>query len=187
MNRDVADTLPPLVREHRPVELRVHNMLRGGEFSAALLALEESLEALRRGLCVLHLGLATGGPRPYQDPRFHHWCMLRLMLVLGGAKAAAVVVGGEEGEGEGKLMKELVGLSRELSATAGYLVGGGGFAQDAEGGVSPPPPPAPHGTGGRRDLAVFAGRARWPRLRELRLSCGIMAGDLEGLAECLGR
>lgn len=155
-------------------------MLRGGEFSAALLALEESIETVRRDLCVLQLGLATGGPRPYQDPRFHHWCMLRLMLVLGGAKAAAVVVGGEEGEREGKLVEELAGLSGELTATAGYPVGGGGFALEAEGSAS-----APRGTGGRRD--VPAGRARWPRLRELRLSCGITGGDLEGLAECVAR
>lgn len=175
----MAETLPPLVREHHPIELRVRNMVRGGEFSAALLALEESLEAVRRGLCVLQLGLATAGPRPYQDPRFHHWCMLRLVLVLGGAKAAAVV-GGGAGVGGSKLAKELAELSRDFTASADYLVGPR-FAEDAEGGVLSALCP-----GGTR-LGAFAGRAHWPRLRELRLSCGIMGGDLEGLAECLGR
>lgn len=30
-------------------------------------------------------------------------------------------------------------------------------------------------------------RTCWPRLRELRLSCGIVGGDLEGVVRCLGR
>ena len=175
----VAETLPRLVREHHPMELIVRNMVRGSEFSAALLALEESLEAVRLGLRVLQLGFATAGPRPYQDPRFHHWCILRLVLVLGGAKAAAAVVGGA-GVGGGKLAKELADLSREFTATTDYLVGPK-FVEEARGGVLSALCP-----GGTR-LGAFAGKAHWPRLRELRLSCGIMGGDLEGLAECLGR
>lgn len=158
-------TLPLLVREHRPAEFRVHNMVHGGEFSGALLALEENLAPVRRDLRVLQLGLSTGGPRPYQDPRAHHWCMLRLRRLLGAAV----------GDSGGKVVRELAELTRALDTAVWHLVGVR-FAERVESAAS---------ACGAAD-EVFLRKSCWPRLTELRLSCGIMGGDLEGLAECLG-
>lgn len=164
-------TLTLLVREHGPAEFKVNNIERGGDFSGALLALEDNIDSARRNLCVLQLGLAIGAPRPYQDPRSHHWCMLRLRRVLGGkADATPAALAGR------KVEKELADLTRALGAAVLHLVGPG-FADKVE----------------RPELSAFGasnffqGKACWPRLRELRLSCGIMEGDLEGLSDCLGR
>lgn len=170
-------------------------MVRGGEFSDALLSLEDNLDQVRRDLRVLELGLATGGPRPYQDSRSHHWCMLRLRRVLGFGSSG--VGGGQRGEGEGKeeaaVKAELASLTNELlgeaaaAATMPHLFGVGkpGEEQGTEAGgvdagTSSSASPA------RTDPAAGM-KSYWPRLTELRISCGIMSGDMEGLARCLGR
>lgn len=128
-------------------------MVRGDEFSDTILALEENLTWLRQDLRVLQLGLATGGPRPYQDPRSHQWCMLRLRRLLGGAEAG------------GDVARTLAELTKSLQTTAWHAVGDS-FAEEVATGME--------------------GRT-WLRLKELLLSCGIMGGDLEGLAACFGR
>lgn len=168
-------------------------MVRGGEFSDALLSLEENLDQVRKDTCVLHFGLATGGPRPYQDPRSHHWCLLRLRRLLGppapssGGGTEGAGEGEEEKEGEDAVKTELADLTKDLlgaaaaAATMPHLVGRGGLEGAEKDGVSPGDNRA-----ARRPLPRV-GKAIWPRLCELRLSCGIMAGDLEGLAGCLGR
>ncbi|CAM9400662.1 unnamed protein product [Scytosiphon promiscuus] len=170
--------LPFLVREHRPTELRFKNMVRGGEFSDALLSLEDNLHQIRRELRVLDLGLATGGPRPYQDSRSHYWCMLRLRRVLGSGPSG--VGGRQAGEEEAAIGAELARLTNELlgeaaaTATMPHLVG---VAEPTEGQETVPAP---------RSAPAAGLQACWPRLAELRLSCGIVSGDLDSLATCLG-
>lgn len=115
-----------LLKRYRPAEFRVNNMVSGAQFSEVLRALEENRFSARKCFRVLQLGLATGGPRPYQDPRSHQACMERLIRLLRGR---------------------------------GVAVG-----DQVQGGAA----------------------ISWPRLRELRLSCGVVGGDLEGLAQCLG-
>lgn len=175
--------------------LRFKNMIRGGELSDALLSLEKNIDQVRRDLRVLHLGLATGGPRPYQDPRSHHWCMLRLRRLLGPAPTTSG--GTAQGEAEGAVETELAGLTKEIlgGATAAaimpHLIGRDGLKEEEE--------VVENGAcaGGQafrsRAAAVTQGRptgglkAYWPRLSELRLSCGILGGDLERLSGCFGR
>lgn len=164
-------------------------MVRGGEFSDALLSVEENLAQVREDTRVLHFGLATGGPRPYQDLRSHHWCLLRLRRLLGPAPSSGGATEGveEAGKQEEAVRTELADLTKDLlgaaaaAATVPHLVGGDGGPDEAEdGGISA-------GDRGVRRALPGVGKAYWPRLAELRLSCGIMAGDLEGLAGCLGR
>lgn len=163
-------------------------MVRGGEFSDALLSLEENLDQVRKDTRVLHFGLATGGPRPYQDPRAHHWCLLRLRRLLGPAPSSGG--GAAEGGKDNAVKTELADLTKDILGAAAattimpHLVGRDArdeeAGEDEDGG----------GPGVRRvarSALPGAGKAYWPRLGELRLSCGIMAGDLEGLAECFGR
>lgn len=171
-------------------------MVRGGEFSDALLSLEENLDRVREDTRVLHLGLATGGPRPYQDPRSHHWCLLRLRRLLGpapssgGGAAEGAETGGQEA-GEDALRTELADLTKDLLGAAAaaaampHLVGAddGGLEEVEEDEVRRPR----RGDRAAQRASPGVGKAYWPRLSELRLSCGIMAGDLEGLAGCLGR
>lgn len=168
-------------------------MVRGGEFSDALLSLEENLDQVRRDLRVLVLGLATGGPRPYQDSRSHHWCMLRLRRVLG-----SVGEGQDAGEEEEETIKaELASLTNELlgeaaaAATMPHLVGMGAPIEEQEtqeGGNDDAGTRSSVCARRSTPLAATVGlKAYWPRLSELRLSCGIMGGDLESLATCLGR
>lgn len=174
--------LPLLVRGHQPTELKIVNMVCGGHFSGALFALEENLSTIRQNMRILQLGLATGGPRPYQDPRSHHWCVLRLVRLLGGTMAGACSRRWGEGVGEG-----LATLTRELG-TSVWPLNGATFAEKLERELNESRNVRANAS--MSNLGGEIGPARnscWPRLRELRLSCGIMDGDLEGLAECLGR
>lgn len=188
--------------------LRFKNMIRGGEFSDALLSLEQNLDQVRRDLCVLHLGLATGGPRPYQDPRSHHWCMLRLRRVLGPAAApngggSSSAREGVAEEGEDGVNNELTDLTKEIlgsataAATMPHLIGkNGGLPEEddeiADNGINRAA--GDHQASRSQAASVTQGHptgglkaAYWPRLSELRLSCGIVVGDLERLSGCLGR
>lgn len=172
-------------------------MVRGGEFSDALLSLEKNVDQVRRDVRVLHLGLATGGPRPYQDPRSHHWCMLRLMRLLGPVPPNG---GGSARRGvEDAAKRELANLTKEIlgastaSATMPHLIderdGPTEEEEVEENGVCA----GDQASRSQAAAVVRQGhptgelRAFWPRLSELRLSCGIVGGDLERLSECLGR
>lgn len=123
-----------LLRQYCPAEFRVINMLSGAQFSEALGALEDNITTAREHLQVLQLGLATTGPRPYQDSLAHQACVSRLRRLLHGQE--------EEG-------------NEELQSTV--------------------------------PTAAAARVVLWPRLRELHLSCGIIGGELEDMARCLGR
>ncbi|CAN0110205.1 unnamed protein product [Ectocarpus fasciculatus] len=188
-------SLPFLVREHRPAEIRFKNMVRGGEFSDALLSLELNISQVRESLCVLDVGLTAGGPRPYQDPRSHHWCMLRLRRLLGPGPLAGVGAGvgggGEEEEEEDAVDMELAELTVELMGAANaaavvpHLIEA---LMDEEEGVGEEARPEQVRSAAATLGAQVGGlKAYWPCLRELTLSCGIMRGDLEGLAACFGR
>lgn len=169
---------------------RFKNIVRGGEFSDALLSLEENLDRVRQDTCVLHFGLATGGPRPYQDPRSHHWCLLRLRRLLGPAPSSGSGTEGVEKGGVGDAVRtELADLTNDILGAASaaaimpHLIGRDGGLEEVV-----KDDPGPEGrAAARRTGLPGVGKAYWPRLSELRLSCGIMAGDLEGLAGCLGR
>ncbi|CAM9561460.1 unnamed protein product [Ectocarpus sp. 6 AP-2014] len=186
-------SLPLLIREHRPAEIRFKNMVRGREFSEALRSLELNIDQVRESLCVLDFGLTAGGPRPYQDPRSHHWCMLRLRRLLGPAPLAAVggTGGGSEGERGGAVNTELAQLTVELigAANAAMLVPHliHGLTGEEQGAGEIPSAEEVRPAAATLGAQVGGLKAYWPCLRELTLSCGIMRGDLEDLAGCLGR
>lgn len=168
-------------------------MVRGREFSEALRSLELNIGQVRESLCVLDFGLTAGGPRPYQDPRSHHWCMLRLRRLLGPAPLAAVCGsgGGSEDEEEGAVNTELAQLTVELigAANAAMLVPHliHGLTGEEEGAGETPRAEEVRPAAAKLGAQVGGLKAHWPCLRELTLSCGIMRGDLEDLAACLGR
>ncbi|CAM9493687.1 unnamed protein product [Ectocarpus sp. 4 AP-2014] len=186
------NSLPLLIREHRPAEIRFKNMVRGGEFSDALRSLELNIDQVRESLCVLDFGLTAGGPRPYQDPRSHHWCMLRLRRLLGPGPLAGVggAGGGSENEEEGAVNAELARLTVELmgAANAATLVPHliHGLTGEEEGAGETPSAEEVRPAAAKLGAQVGGLKAYWPCLRELTLSCGIMRGDLEDLATCLG-
>lgn len=164
--------------------LRFKNMVRGGEFSDALLSLELNIGQVRESLCVLDFGLTAGGPRPYQDPRSHHWCMLRLRRLLGPGPLAGVGGADDVNAELADVTVDLMGVAN-AAALVPHLIDG---LKDEEEDVGETPSAREVRTAAATLGAQVRGlKAYWPCLRELTLSCGIMRGDLEGLAACFGR